>query len=136
MAHLPINHHLQPLYRTLAGLIGLYVLTFGIVAVIRTRDVPLFEQDNLPWVLGLHANRAFAILSIVMGAVLLIGAVIGGNLDQRINMAAAVIFLVAGITLLTLLRTSLNFLGFSVTTCVVSFVLTSGRSRACCAVGA
>jgi hypothetical protein len=122
MAHLPINHHLQPLYRTLAGLIGLYVLTFGIVAVIRTRDVPLFEQDNLPWVLGLHANRAFAILSIVMGAVLLIGAVIGGNLDQRINMAAAVIFLVAGITLLTLLRTSLNFLGFSVTTCVVSFV--------------
>jgi hypothetical protein len=122
MAHLPINHHLQPLYRTIAGLIGIYILAFGIAGVIKTGDLPLFEQDNLPWVLGLHANRVFAILSIVMGAVLLIGALIGGNLDQRINMAAAIIFLVAGLSMLVLLRTELNFLGFSVTTCIVSFV--------------
>jgi hypothetical protein len=122
MAHLPINHHLQPLYRTIAGLIGIYILAFGIAGVIQTGGLPLFEQDNLPWVLGLRANGAFAILSIAMGAVLLIGALIGGNLDQRINMAAAIIFLVAGLAMLVLLRTELNFLGFSVTTCIVSFV--------------
>ncbi len=122
MAHLPINHHLQPLYRTIAGLIGIYILAFGITAVIQTGDLPLFGQHDLPWVLGLHANRAFAILSIAMGAVLLIGAFIGGNIDQRVNMVAAIVFLVAGITMLTVLRTDLNFLGFSVTTCVVSFI--------------
>jgi hypothetical protein len=122
MAHLPINHHLQPLYRTLAGLIGAYIVAFGIAGVIKTGGTALFEQHNLPWVLGLHANRAFAILSIVMGAVLLIGAIIGGNVDQRINMVAAIVFLVAGLTMLVLQQTDLNFLGFSVSTCIVSFV--------------
>jgi hypothetical protein len=122
MAHLPINHHLQPLYRTIAGLIGVYVLAFGIVGVIRTGGLPTFAHEGLPWVLGLHANRAFAILSIIMGAVLLVGALIGRNLDQRINMAAAIIFLVAGLAMLVLQQTDLNFLGFSVSTCIVSFV--------------
>ena len=67
MAHIPINHPLQPFYRVLAGLIGLYLVVFGTVGVIKTRGLPLFEQDGLPWVLGLRANLAFAILSIVVG---------------------------------------------------------------------
>ena len=31
MAHFPVNHPLRPLYRTLAGLVGAYLLVFGIV---------------------------------------------------------------------------------------------------------
>ena len=30
MAHFPVNHPARPLYRVLAGLIGLYILVFGV----------------------------------------------------------------------------------------------------------
>lgn len=123
MAHFPINHHLQPLYRVLAGAAGLYVLAFGVVGFLQTRDLDFFAQDGLPWVLGLRANRAFAALSIVVGLVLVIGAVIGRTVDLWINVVAGVVFLVAGMAMMALLQTDLNVLGFTVTTCIVSFVI-------------
>jgi hypothetical protein len=52
MAHIPINHHLQPFYRVLAGLCGLYVLVFGIVGLVQTRGLDTFAQEGLPSVLG------------------------------------------------------------------------------------
>jgi hypothetical protein len=123
MAHFPINHHLQPLYRTLAGLAGVYVLVFGIVGVVQTGGLPLFAQDGLPAVLGLHTNRAFSIISIVAGVVLLGGAIIGGRLDHGINLVVAFVFLIAGFAMMVLLQSDLNFLGFSMATCIVSFVI-------------
>jgi hypothetical protein len=123
MAHFPINHHLRPLYRTLAALCGIYVLAFGITAVVKTNGLPFFAQTGLPQALGLHANRAFAILSIVAGVVLVGGAIIGRNIDRWINLAGGVVFLLSGFVMLILLRTSLNYLGFSMTTCIVSFII-------------
>jgi hypothetical protein len=123
MAHIPINHPLQPLYRVLAGLIGVYLIVFGIVGLARTSELDTFAQDGLPWVLGLQANRAFAILSIVVGLILLGGAFIGGNLDQKINLFASVVFLVAGMSMMILMQTDLNLLGFTMATCIVSFVI-------------
>jgi len=123
MVHIPINHPLQPLYRLLAGLIGAYVLSFGILGVIHTRGFPFFAQDGLPVSLGLHANRAFAILSIVVGVILLGGAVIGGNLDQRLNLVSSAVFFGAGLLMLLLERTDFNFLGFTPATSIVSFII-------------
>lgn len=123
MSHFPVNHHLQPLYRVLAGLCGLYVLVFGVVALFQATDLSFFAQDGLPTVLGLRANRAFAVLSIVAGIVLLGGAVIGGNLDRSINLVASFAFLIAGMAMMILMQTDANFLGFTMATCVVSFVL-------------
>jgi hypothetical protein len=123
MAHIPINHPLQPLYRVLAGLCGVYVLVFGVVGLIQTRGLETFAQEDLPWVLGLQANRAFAILSIAVGLIVVLGAVIGGTLDQRINLGAAIVFLVAGLAMMILMQTDLNFLGFTMATCLVSFVI-------------
>jgi hypothetical protein len=123
MAHLPINHPLQPLYRVLAGLIGMYLIVFGIVGVIKTRDLPPFAQDGLPWVLGLRANLAFAVLSIVVGLILLGAAFIGGRAHQATNMFAAIVFVVAGMAMMVLMQTDLNLLGFTMATCIVSFVI-------------
>lgn len=123
MSHFPINHHLQPVYRVLAGLCGLYVLVFGIVGLIQTRGESFFAQDGLPWVLGLRANGAFAVLSIAAGIVVLGAAVIGGNLDRWVNLAAGLVFLVAGMAMMILMQTGLNFLGFTMSTCIVSFVI-------------
>jgi Domain of unknown function (DUF4383) len=123
MAHIPINHPLQPLYRVLAGLIGVYLIVFGIAGVIKTRDLPAFAQHGLPWVLGLRANLGFAILSIVVGLIVLSAAFIGGKASEWTNMIAAIVFLVAGITMMALMQTDLNLLGFTMTTCIVSFVI-------------
>lgn len=123
--HLPINHRLRPLWRGLAFLTGVYILVFGILGFIKTRDEGLAwtAQEGLPWVLGLHANPAFSVLSIVVGAIVVIGALIGRNVDRWINLIAGALFLLASMFMLLLLRTDLNFLGFGVSTCVVSAIL-------------
>src|SRR5262245_57493348 len=123
MSHYPINHHLQPLYRVLAGLCGVYVLIFGIAAVIQTSDRTFFGQDDLPWVLGLRANQAFGWLSILAGVVLIGGALIGRNIDRWINLIGSFVFLVAGFAMMILMQTRLNYLGFTMATCIVSFIL-------------
>jgi hypothetical protein len=123
MVHLPINHPLQPLYRLLAGLTGAYVLAFGIVGVLRTGGRPFFAQEDLPYVLGLHANRAFAILSIVVGTFLLASVVIGGDVHRWVTLVSGVVFLVAGLIMLVLERTDFNFLGFTPITSIVSFII-------------
>jgi hypothetical protein len=119
----PVNHHLLPLYRALAGLAGVYVLAFGITGLVRTWSLPFFAQHGLPSALGLHANSAFAVLSIVVGAILVGGAVVGGNVDAWINLVGGIVFLLAGFVMLLVLRTSLDYLGFTMATCIVSFVI-------------
>ena len=123
ISHLPVNHPLRPLYRVVAGLVGAYSLVFGIAAFSRTRGTPLFAHTNLPWVLGLRANLAFALLSIVSGAVLVVCAVIGRNLDFLVNTLGGLLFMVVGMLMLGLLQTDLNILNYTVATCVVSFVI-------------
>jgi hypothetical protein len=123
MSHMPLNHQLRPLYRVAAGACGLYILIFGIASLVQSGDLGFFAQDGLPTVLGLRANRAFAILSIVVGAIVVGGAVIGGNLDRWINLYGGIVFLVAGMAMMILLQTDLNFLGFTMATCIVSFII-------------
>ncbi|MGH3714097.1 MAG: DUF4383 domain-containing protein [Micromonosporaceae bacterium] len=119
--HLPVNHPLRPLYRTMAGLIGLYVLVFGVVGFLRTQGMEFFANKG-QWVLGLTTNPAFAILSVITGLLLLAGVLLGRNVDHFLNIVAGGIFLTAGMAMMALLRTDLNFLGFTMTNCVVSFI--------------
>jgi hypothetical protein len=88
MAHIPVNHPLRRLYKTLTALAGLYILIFGIVGLTRTSGMALFSQSNLPWVLGLRTNLAFAILSVLGGIVMLAAVVIGRNFDHYMEIAA------------------------------------------------
>ena len=122
MAHIPVNHPLRPLYRVLAALIGLYVLVFGVWGFVRTQGNDFVGHQNLPTVLGLKVNPAFAVLSVVAGVLLLAGTVIGRNLDHYLKLTAAVLFMVVATAMLLLLRTEANVLGFTVTTVVVSYV--------------
>ncbi|HZD96938.1 MAG TPA: DUF4383 domain-containing protein, partial [Micromonosporaceae bacterium] len=79
MSHIPVNHPLRTFYRFLATLAGLYILIFGIVAFVKTKGTPAFQQHSLPWVFGLHANLAFSIISIVAGIVVVLAALVGRN---------------------------------------------------------
>jgi hypothetical protein len=122
-SHFPVNHPLRPLYRILAGLVGCYTLVFGIAGYLQTHNAPFFGQSGLPWVLGLRTNPAFALLSIFSGVVLLGAALIGRNLDSLVNFTGGLLFMAFGTVMLGLLQTDLNYLGFTMTTCIVSFVL-------------
>jgi hypothetical protein len=123
MAHFPVNHHLRPLYRALAGLAGIYMLVFGIVGLSQTSGLPLFTQDEARWALGLRTNPAFAILSIAAGAVVILANLVGRNIAHHVNQLAAVVFVVVGMASLLLLQTDANFFAFSMTNVVVTFIL-------------
>jgi hypothetical protein len=122
VAHLPINHPLRPLYRLLAALAGLYVLVFGIVGVNRSWGGGFFGRADT-YALGLRTNVAFSLLSIVVGAVVLGANLYGRNADHYINLVGGFVFLFAGLGMLALLRTTANFLNFTIGTCIVSFVI-------------
>jgi hypothetical protein len=123
MAHIPVNHPLRRLYKTLTAFAGLFILVFGIVGLVKTHGTPLFSQDNLPRVFGLRTNLAFAILSIAGGGVMLAAVIVGRNLDHYMEIAAGGVFILVGLVELVLLQTNANFLGFSMVNCVVSFIL-------------
>jgi hypothetical protein len=122
MAHLPINHRLGGFYRFLSGVAGLYVLLFGIIGTTNTWGDPLFDRGDAT-AFGLRTNLAFSLLSIVVGVIVLIGALVGRNIDHFINYVAALVFWVSGLFNLAFLRTEANVLNFNVATCVVSFIL-------------
>jgi Domain of unknown function (DUF4383) len=122
MAHIPVNHHLRPLYRALAALIGLYVLVFGIVGAIQSAGSELFAREDIT-ALGLRTNMAFSILSIVSGVVILAGILLARNVDQQVCYFGGILFLVVPTVMMTLLRTDGNILNFSMTTVIVSYVI-------------
>ncbi|MDG4791820.1 DUF4383 domain-containing protein [Micromonospora sp. WMMD1102] len=121
MAHIPVNHPARPVYRVLAGLIGLYIVVFGVFGIVETAGDDLFSRGS-HWVLGLRTNLAFALASVVFGLVVLFGAAHRGNLGHLLNLTIGVVFLVVGIAMLTVLQTDANFLNFSMSTVIVSML--------------
>ncbi|MEU5946958.1 DUF4383 domain-containing protein [Micromonospora sp. NPDC047465] len=119
MLHFPVNHPARPIYRVLAGLVGLYILVFGIWGTIQTLGEPLFDRGDT-WVLGLRTNLAFSLVSVIFGIVLIIGASRRGNLGHYMNLTAGVVFLVTSILMMAVLQTEANFLNFSMSTVIVS----------------
>ncbi len=125
MAHTPINHPLRGFYRFLSALAGLYVLVFGVVAFTKTKGEPLFSQTHTAWALGLRSNLAFAIISIIAGAVILVAAMLGRNIDHFVFLWGGGVFMIMGIVMLLLLESDSNFLAFSMSNCIVSFIIGS-----------
>lgn len=121
MAHFPVNHPARPLYRAFAGLVGFYILAFGIWGTAQTWGEPLFDRGS-HWVLGLRTNLAFSLASVAFGIVLLIGASRRGNLGHYMNLTAGVVFMVTGVLMMSVLQTSANILNFSMSTVIVSLL--------------
>jgi hypothetical protein len=122
MSHIPVNHPLRPLYRVLAAASGLYILAFGIAGLIEAGGTPWFDRGDT-FALGLRTNLAFALVSVVAGAVILFSVFIGRNLDYWTNLLGGAAFLVVGTVMLALINTDLNVLNFAIETVIVSFVV-------------
>ena len=122
MAHTPVNHPARPIYRAIGGLIGLYLVLFGLLGFFASTGDPFFGQGDTQ-VLGQGTNLGFSLLSIVIGAVVLAGTVIGRNLDVLINQWSAYLIMVVSLGGLAFLRTDANIFNLSVATVVVLMLL-------------
>ena len=122
-AHFPINHPMRPFYRVLSAAAGLYMLVFGVVGFVQTSGAEFFTRTDSEWVLGLRTNPAFAVLSIVAGAVVLGANLVGRNLAHQVNQLAGIVLTIVGMASLALMQTEANVLDFSMVNVIVTFIL-------------
>jgi Domain of unknown function (DUF4383) len=120
--HNPVNHPLRPIYRTLGGLAGVWLVLFGVVGLIVNAGDDFFAT-HAERVLGQGANLFASVISLVTGVVVLIVTVLGRNLDtETFKLLGWGIMAVASYGLATA-RTDANFLGFTISTVVVDYLV-------------
>ena len=122
MAHYPVNHPLRPLYRALAAVVGLALVAFGVIGFIQTGGEGLFGHPEAK-IAGLGGNLAASILAVVIGAVVLLTAVVGRNVDTATHRVLGWTLLVIGSYELAVSRTDANFLDFSIGTVTLFYTL-------------
>ncbi|MET8611153.1 DUF4383 domain-containing protein [Streptomyces misionensis] len=118
--HLPTDHRLNLVYRIGAGLIGAFLVVFGVLGLIN--HIGFFDIGGAT-VAGLNTNGTLSVLSICIGALLLVGMAIGGNIASTLNMVLGILFLLNGFLFLALLDTPQNFLAFRIQNVLFSFVV-------------
>ncbi|WP_051452137.1 DUF4383 domain-containing protein [Actinospica robiniae] len=118
--HLPQDHRLGRVYRYGGGFMGLLLLVFGVLGL---ADQLAFFTTHGEHVLGLTSNGTLSVISIVAAAVLVTGAVIGGNIASTVNFAMGALFVLSGAVNLALLDTQANFLAFRFQNVMFSFVV-------------
>ena len=122
MAHNPVNHPLRPIYRVLGFVAGAYLVVFGIVGLIQTSGHDFTGHTGVR-VLGQEANLLWSIIALILGAVVVIAAVIGRNADTETDRFLGWALLVVGTYGLATARPDADFLGFSVATVVVTYLV-------------
>ncbi|MGB9377723.1 MAG: DUF4383 domain-containing protein [Mycobacteriales bacterium] len=118
--HLPLDSPLGGVYRVGGAVIGFILLVFGIWGFLTG---PQFITTTGTYVLGLHTNGLLSLVSLVFAAVLIGGAVVGGNVAAATNTGVGALLLVSGLVNLTVLRTDANFLAFTMSNVIFSFVV-------------
>jgi hypothetical protein len=121
-SHMPVNHPLRPIYRIVGGLSGLYMIVFGVLGAISTGGEPPLGI-GVGETLGQGTNLANSLLSIVIGALVVLGTVIGRNADTLAFTYLGWGMLVIGMLFLAVIRTDANVLNHSITTTIVWFVV-------------
>jgi len=122
MSHIPVNHQLRGVYRGINAVIGLAVLVFGILGAIRTWGDPFFGRGNVE-VFGIDTNLALSVLSIAAGGLVLVAAILGGNVNHFVALWVGGLMVFVALLQLALLRTDANILNFTVGAAVAGMLL-------------
>jgi hypothetical protein len=121
MAHTPVNHPLRPIYRIVGFIVGAYLVAYGVIGLIATSG-EAFTGPGVR-VLGQGSNMLWSIVSIAVGALVLLGTVVGKNIDVAVDQYLGWGLLVLGSYELCVLRTDdVNFFGFTMSTVVVTYL--------------
>ncbi|KIQ66410.1 hypothetical protein TR51_02010 [Kitasatospora griseola] len=117
---LPVDHRPARVHRAGAGLCGVVLLVFGCLGL---ADGLAFFSTTGERVAGLSSNGLLSLISIAAAAVLIVGAVIGGNTASTINIAVGGLFVLSGFVNLAVLDSGANVLAFRVSNVIFSFVM-------------
>jgi hypothetical protein len=112
MAHNPINHPARSIYRVIGGLIGLYLVIFGLLGFVL--DGKVFGQGT---------NAGNSVVAVVIGLIVLGATALGRNLDVTVYKVVGYALMALGLLTLAFLRTDGNVLGHTVATCIVYMLL-------------
>jgi Domain of unknown function (DUF4383) len=122
MAHYPLNHHLRPTYRLLAGLAGLYLFLVGVIGIGMTWGEPFFHRGS-DWALGLRVNPAYSWLIAVIGLVVLASALVSGNVHHVVHLFLGWGLAGLAMLLMTMIQTDANVLNVSMVNIIVMTAL-------------
>ncbi|MFE5585269.1 DUF4383 domain-containing protein [Kitasatospora sp. NPDC056531] len=115
-----VDRRLALVWRVGAALGGIFLIVFGAFGL---ADHPGFLDTRGDRIAGLSTNGALSILSIVVGAILVVGAIIGGNFASTLNMVVGVLFVLSGFYGLTVLgRPEANILNFRMSNVLFAFI--------------
>jgi hypothetical protein len=121
MAHYPLNHHLRQTYRFFAILTGLYLLVFGVIGLGTTWGDPFFNRGS-DWVLGLRTNPAAAWLNTLVGVILLVAVLLGGNIYHRVTLVLGWGICGFAVLVMAFLQTDANIVNASMINIIVWIV--------------
>ncbi|GIG85635.1 DUF4383 domain-containing protein [Plantactinospora endophytica] len=122
MAHNPVNHPARPIYRAIGGLIGLYLVAFGVLGFVQAGGGEFFAQDDSS-VLGQGTNLGYSVISAGLGIVILLATLAGRNVDVLVDTWLGYGLMALGLAGLAVLRTDANYLNFTLATAIVTMVL-------------
>ncbi|MFJ8196789.1 DUF4383 domain-containing protein [Streptomyces sp. NPDC096152] len=117
---LPVDHRLATVYRYGAAFCGLVLLTFGCLGF--ADELSPFNTNGRH-VAGMSTNGVLSLISVVVGLVLIGGAVVGGNFASTLNMTVGTLFLLSGFAHIFILDRPANVLDFGMTNVMFSFVM-------------
>ncbi|WP_275407846.1 DUF4383 domain-containing protein [Actinoplanes regularis] len=110
------------MYRLAGFVAGAYLVVFGIIGFATTAG-DSFTGHTGDRVLGQSSNMLWSIISVVIGALMLLGAAIGRNIDVVVNKYLGWALLVVGSFAMATIRTDANFFGFSMSTVIVTYLV-------------
>jgi hypothetical protein len=122
MAHNPVNHPLRPMYRVVGFLAGAYLIAFAIVGLIQTSGESFTGSTGVR-VLGQGSNMLWSLVTLALGAIIVIAAAVGRNLDTTADKFLGYGLLVAGTYELAFSRTDANIFGFTISTVIVTYLV-------------
>jgi hypothetical protein len=120
LKNLPEDSKLNRVYRIGGGLVGIWLLVFGVLGFFG--GLAFFDGEGGGRVAGLSTNAVLSTISVVVGLVLIAGAFVGGNVSAQLNFLIGVAFLLSGFANMCVMRTSFNILNFSMSNVIFSFV--------------
>ena len=116
----PGPHPVHTIHRVGAAVCGGFLTLFGGLGL--GHGLPFFSTSG-SIVLGLSSNGLLAVLSVIVGTVLLASAIRGGHTASTISMTLGVLFLLSGLGNSLVLATPLNVFAFRPTNILFSLAV-------------
>lgn len=110
-------HPVHRVHRLGAVLLGAGLIVFGGLGLASRPE--FFSRGEQ--VMGMGSNGALAVISLIVGTVLLAAAARGGRLASTTTLTVGTLFLLSGFTHLAILDTAANLLGFGLANVFFSF---------------